>query len=47
MCAKVVDINFSRIKLIPEWYKTQEMCDRVVSEDLFKVFELYTVLTNI
>ena len=35
MCNKTVDICFFVFDSIPDWYKTQEMCDRVVSEDPF------------
>ena len=30
MCVKAVDTY-------PSWYKTQEMCDKVVSADLFMI----------
>ena len=35
MCDKAVNICFFAFNFIPGWYKTQEMCDRVVSEDPF------------
>ena len=33
MCAKAVNRCFFVFDSIPDWYKTQEMCDRVFSED--------------
>ena len=39
MCAKVVDINFSRIKVVPECYKTQEVCNKAVKRSF-----LYLIL---
>ena len=35
MCAKVVDINFSRIKVVPECYKTQKVCSKAVKRFFF------------
>ena len=34
-CDKVVNICF--LYSIPDWYKTQNMCDRVVSEDPYLI----------
>ena len=28
---------FSSIFYIPDWYKTHEMCDRIISEDPFSI----------
>ena len=33
MCDKVVNIYFFVFDFIPDWYRTQELWDRVVSED--------------
>ena len=39
MCNKIVNGYFFVFGFIPNRYKTQEMCDRVVSEDpLLKVY---------
>ena len=35
MCNKAVNRWFSVFDSIPDWYKTQEMFDRIVSKDLF------------
>ena len=39
MTQEICDIAVNRCAFvfdsIPDWYKTQEMCDRVVSEDSF------------
>ena len=44
MCNEVVNWYFFVFDSISDWYKTQEMCDRVISEDPSL---MYTVLTNI
>ena len=36
MIKQLIDVFFV-FDSIPDWYKTQEMCDRVVSEDLFLI----------
>ena len=41
MCDKAVNKSFIVFYFIPDWYKTQEMCDRVVSEDPFLIVYLY------
>ena len=35
MCNKLVNIYFFVFDSIPDWYKTQEICGPVVSEDSF------------
>ena len=38
MCDKVLNICLVTFDSIPDWYKTQRMCDRVVSEDPLLIF---------
>ena len=35
MCNKAVNKYVLGFDYIPDWYKTQEMCDRTISEDHF------------
>ena len=35
MCNKVVNRCFFVLDSIPDWYNTQEMCGKVISEDTF------------
>ena len=35
MCHKTIDRCFFVFDSIPEWHKTQDMCDRVIYEDSF------------
>ena len=35
MCDKVVNIHFFVFNSIPDWYKTQEVFDRVVLQNFF------------
>ena len=35
MCDKAVNTHTSKIQCVPDCYKTQEMCENVVSEDPF------------
>ena len=37
MCDIAVSRCFFEFDSIPDWYKTQEMCDRLVSEDSFLI----------
>ena len=37
MCYKAVNRCFFVFYSIPDWYKVQEMCDKVVSEDPFSL----------
>ena len=37
MCHKSVDDYFIALEFIPDRYKTQEMCDRIISDDPFSL----------
>ena len=37
MCNKVVNRCFFVLDSIPDWYNTQEMCGKVISEDIFLI----------
>ena len=37
MCGKPLDRCYFALVYVADWYKTQEMCDRYVSEDPFLI----------
>ena len=37
MCEKAVNIYDSTIQFVPDCYKTQKMCDKVICEDHFMI----------
>ena len=37
MCGKPLDRYYFALVYVADWYKTQEMCDRYVSEDPFLI----------